>query len=326
MKLQKMKSVICTEYGSPEVLQLQQTNIPQPKENEILVKIHATSATSGDARIRRADPFIIRLIFGFKKPKNAILGVVIAGEVKAVGKAVTRYKVGGQVFGSTGMQFGAYAEYTTISEDGTLTLKPPQLSYEEAAAIPFGALAALHFLKKANLKAGQKVLIHGGSGAVGSAAIQIAKSFGAEVTAVCSNKNFEMVKSLGADKAIDYTKEDFSKSNKKYDVILETVGKSSIVQGMNALQPKGKLVLVSASFGQIFYGLVASMLSSKKVITGVDEANAIAMNYLSQLIENGQLKPVIDRSYPLEKVATAHQYVDSGRKRGNVILIIATLR
>lgn len=323
MKSQKMKSVVCTEYGSPEVLQIQQTNIPQPKDHEILLKIHATSTTSGDARIRRADPFIIRLIFGFKKPKNAILGVVVAGEVKAVGKAVTKFKVGDQIFGSTGMQFGAYAEYATISEDGTLAIKPQQLTYEEAAAIPFGALAALHFLKKANLQAGQKVLIYGASGAVGTAAIQIAKSFGVEVTAVCSSRNFELVKSLGADEVIDYTKEDFSKKHKKYDVVLEAVGKSAIAQGLNALQPKGKLLLVSASFGQMFYALFAAMMSSKKIIMGVDEENAVAMEFLHQLLMKGQLQPVIDRSYPLEKVVDAHRYVDAGRKKGNVVLTIA---
>lgn len=323
MKAQKMKSVVCTKYGSPEVLQIQQTDIPQPKDNEILLKVHATSTTSGDARIRRADPFIVRLIFGFKKPKKAILGVVVAGEIKAVGKAVTKFKVGDQVFGSAGMQFGAYAEYTTIREDGTLALKPQQLTYEEAAAIPFGALAALHFLRKANLQAGQKVLIYGASGAVGTAAIQIAKSFGVEVTAVCSSRNFELVKSLGADKVIDYTKEDFSKKEKKYDVVMEAVGKSSVSQGLHALQPKGKLLLVSASFGQMFYALFASMISGKKIIMGVDEENAEAMEFLSQLIKNGQLRPVIDRVYPLEKVVDAHHYVDAGRKKGNVVLSIA---
>ncbi|MEM9718168.1 MAG: NAD(P)-dependent alcohol dehydrogenase [Bacteroidota bacterium] len=318
-----MKSVICTKYGSPEVLQIQQTTVPQPKENEILVKIHATSATSGDARIRRADPFIIRLIFGFKRPKNSILGVVVAGEVKAIGQAVTKFKVGDPIFGSTGMQFGSYAEYTTIPEDGILALKPRELTYEEAAAIPFGALAALHFLRKANLQMGQKVLIYGASGAVGSAAIQIAKSFGVKVSAVCSSRNFDLVKSLGADKVIDYTKEDFSKTEEKYDVVLEAVGKSSISQGLNALLPKGKLLLVSASFSKMFFGILASKLSGKEIIMGVDEENAAAMNYLRELVKKGQLKPVIDRRYPLEKVVEAHQYVDSGRKKGNVILAIA---
>lgn len=318
-----MKSVICTEYGSPEVLQIQQTNVPQAKENELLIKIHATSATSGDARIRRADPFIVRLIFGFNKPKNSILGVVIAGEVIAIGKAVTKFKVGDKIFGSTGMKFGSYAEFTTIPEDGTLAMIPQQLSYEEAAAIPFGALAALHFLKKADLQAGQKVLIYGASGAVGSAAIQIAKSFGVEVTAVCSGRNFDLVKSLGADKVIDYTKEDFSKKDTKYDVVMEAVGKSSITHSLNALLAKGKLLLVSASFSKMIYAFFASKLSTKEVIMGVDEENAAAMKFLSELIKNDQLKPVIDRSYPLEKVVEAHQYVDGGRKKGNVILAIA---
>ena len=260
---------------------------------------------------------------GLKDLKNAILGVVLAGEVRAVGKSVSKFKVGDQIFGMTGMKFGSYAEYTTISEDGGLALMPPQLTYEEAAAIPFGALAALHFLKKADLKAGQKVLIYGASGAVGTAAIQIAKTFGVEVTAVCSSRNFELVKSLGADEVIDYTKEDFSKREKKYDVVLEAVGKSTVSQGLRALQPKGKLLLVSASFGQMLYGLFASMGSSKKIIMGVDEEKAEAVNHLRQLVEKGQLSPVIDRSYPLEKVVDAHHYVESGRKKGNVILAIA---
>ncbi|MEM9822960.1 MAG: NAD(P)-dependent alcohol dehydrogenase, partial [Bacteroidota bacterium] len=315
MKPQKMKSVICTEYGSPEVLQVQQTKVPLPKENEILLKIRATSVTSGDARIRRADPFVIRLIFGFKRPRNAILGVVVAGEVVAVGTAVTKFKVGDQVFGSTGMQLGAYAEYVTLSAEGVLALKPQQLTDDEAAAIPFGALAALHFLKKANLQAGQKVLIYGASGAVGTAAIQIAKALGVEVTAVCSARNFTLVQSLGADEVMDYAKEDFSKRSKKYHVVMETVGKSTVAQGLNALQDQGQLLLVSASFGQLIYGFFASILSGKKIIAGVNEENAAAMNYLRQLVENGQLRAVIDRVYPLEKVIDAHRYVDSGRKK-----------
>ncbi|MEL6867136.1 MAG: NAD(P)-dependent alcohol dehydrogenase, partial [Bacteroidota bacterium] len=318
----KMKAVVCTGYGSPEVLQIQETNLPQPKDKEILLKIHATSATSGDARIRRADPYIVRLIFGFKRPKNAVLGVVVAGEVKAIGKSVSKFKVGDQVFGSAGMQFGAYAEYVTIPEEGTLALKPQQLTYEEAAAIPFGALAALHFLRKAKLQAGQKVLINGASGAVGTAAIQIAKSFDVEVTAVCSSRNFSLVKSLGADKVVDYTKEDFSKRYEKYDVVMEAVGKSTVSQGLNALRPKGTLLLVSASFGKMFYALFASMMSGKKIVMGVDEENAEGMGFLRQLLMKGQLKPVIDRIYPMEEVVDAHRYVDTGRKSGNVVLTI----
>lgn len=322
MKAQMMNAVVCTKYGAPEVLQLQKTNIPQPKENEVLVRIFATSATSGDARIRRADPAIIKLLFGFKKPKRSILGVVVAGEVIATGSAVTKFKAGDSIFGTTGMEFGTYAEFTTIPEDGVLALKPSNINYQEAAAIPFGATAALYFLRKAKIQAGQRLLVYGASGAIGTAAIQIAKSFGAEVTAVCSERNFTLVKSLGADKVIDYTKEDFSENGEEYEIIFDTVGKSSFSKCINSLSTKGILLMASAGLVQMFQGLIISMTTSKKVFSGVVEENAEIMDYLSLMVETGQLLPVIDRSYSLGEIVKAHQYVDTGRKKGNVIIAL----
>ena len=318
----KMKAIVCTQYGAPDVLQFQEVEKPSPKDNEILIKIHATSATSGDARIRRADPFIIRLIFGFNRPRKSVLGVIVAGEVVSVGNKVTKFKVGDQVFGTSGMLFGTYAQYISLPENGVLTLKPQNMNHEEAAAIPFGATAALHFLRKAKIKKGQNILIYGASGAIGTAAIQLAKTFGAEVTTVCSTSNIEMVKSLGATKVFDYTKEDFSESNEKYNIIFDTVGKSSYSKCIKSLKKNGHLLMASAGLFQMFQGLWTSITSSKKVISGVIKETVEDMDYLKELIENGHLKAVIDRSYPLEQAAEAHRYVDKGHKKGNVILTV----
>ncbi|MFT6443414.1 MAG: NADPH:quinone reductase-like Zn-dependent oxidoreductase, partial [Salibacteraceae bacterium] len=241
-----MKAAVCTKYGEPDFLQVTEVAKPTPKENQILVKIHASSVTSGDARIRRADPFVIRLIFGFKRPRKSILGVVVAGEVESVGTEVTKFKVGDKVFGTTGMSFGAHAQYQCISEEGTLALIPEKMTYNEAAAIPFGATAALHFLRKGNVKARQKVLIYGASGALGTMAVQLAKELEAEVTAVCSDKNGTLVKVLGADHVIDYKSEDFTKNGLKYDVIFDTVGKSSFSASLKSLTKSGTMLLASA--------------------------------------------------------------------------------
>lgn len=315
-----MKAAICTQYGQPEVLELREVEQPQPQDHQILVKIHASSVTSGDARIRRADPAIVRLIFGFKRPRKSVLGVVVAGEVEAVGKQVTKFKVGDKVFGTTGMSFGAHAQYQCISEEGTLALLPAQMSYEAAAAIPFGGTAAIHFLRKADLQKGQKILIYGASGAIGTMAIQLAKARGAEVTAVCSGRNAEMVKSLGADKVIDYTQEDFSAQGIQYDVIFETVGKSAFTKLKKACKKRGVILMASAGMGMMLRGALASLFSSKKVISGVIKETAEDMNYFRKLIEAGKLKAVVDKVYPLDEIALAHAYVDKGRKRGNVII------
>lgn len=315
-----MKAAICTKYGAPSLLRIIDKAQPTPKENQVLVKIHATSVTSGDARIRRADPFVIRLIFGWKHPRKSVLGVVVAGEVSAVGSKVSKFKVGDPIFGTTGMSFGAHAEYQCIDENGTLALLPQNMNYQEAAAIPFGATAALHFLKKAKVQAGHKVLIYGASGAIGTAAIQLAREMGAEVTAVCSRKNFDLVKSLGADKTIDYTAQDYTKNEIKYDVIFETVGKSSFGSNLRALKRTGTLLLASAGMGQMMRGAFTSLFGAKKVVSGVIKENAEGLEFIQRLIETGKFKPVIDSIYPLEAIARAHEQVDTGHKRGNVIV------
>lgn len=315
-----MKAAVCTKYGAPSFLHVIDMVKPPPTENQVLIKIHASSVSSGDARIRRADPAIIRLIFGWKHPRKSVLGVVVAGEVEAIGSKVTKFKVGDQIFGTTGMSFGAHAEYTCINEDETLALLPANMNYQTAAAIPFGGTAALHFLKKGKVRAGQKVLIYGASGAIGTAAIQLAKESGAEVTAVCSAKNFELVKALGADKVIDYTKQDFTKNGIKYDAIFDTVGKSSFTDGLRSLTKKGTLLLASAGMGQMMRGAFTSLFRSKKVFSGVIKENAEGLQFLQQLIEAGKLKPVVDSIYPLEAIAHAHAHVDAGHKKGNVII------
>jgi 2-desacetyl-2-hydroxyethyl bacteriochlorophyllide A dehydrogenase len=317
-----MKAIECTQYGAPEFLQMKEVEKPSPKDNEVLIKIHATSVSSGDARMRRADPFIIRLIFGFKKPRKSILGVVVAGEIEAIGEKVSNYRAGDQVFGSSGMSFGAHAEYVAVPEDAVLALKPANMTYEEAAAIPFGGTAALHFLRIASIQQGQKVLIYGASGALGTLAVQLAKNYGADVTAVCSSSNFELMQSLGADEVIDYTKEDFSENGKKYDVIFDTVGKSSNRKALRSLNKGGYLLLASAGIGTMIGGSIASIFMSKKIISGVIKETVEDMNFFKQLIEKGKLKAVIDRIYTLKQIVEAHTYVDQGHKKGNVVIAI----
>ena len=315
-----MKAVELTKYGAPEFLQMKEVEKPSPKENEILIKIHASSVSSGDARMRRADPFIIRLIFGFKRPRKPILGVVVAGEIEAIGKKVSNYKVGDQVFGSSGMSFGAHAEYVSVPENAVLAMKPSNMSYEEAASIPFGATASMHFLRIANIQPGQKVLIYGASGALGTMAVQLAKNSGAELSAVCSTGNVDLMKSLGADQVIDYTQEDFTQNGEKYDVVFDTVGKSPLRKALKSLNESGYLLLASAGIGTMIGTSVKSLFIKKKIVSGVIKETVKDMNFFKQLIEKGSLKAVIDRTYPLDQIAEAHAYVDKGHKKGNVII------
>lgn len=317
-----MKAAICPKYGKPEVLQIKNVEKPIAAADQILLKIHASSVTSGDARLRRADPFIIRLVFGLRGPRKSILGVVVAGEVAAIGSKVTNFKVGDKLFGTSGMSFGAHAQYQCISEDGTLAAIPEKMTYEAAAAIPFGGTAALHFLKKGNVSKGQKVLVFGASGALGTAAIQLAKERGAEVTAVCSGKNAKMVTELGADKVIDYTKTDFTQNSLKYDVIFETIGKSSFSKGMKSLKNDGTMLLASAGIGLMLRGALRSLFGSKKVLSGVIKESAEDMRFFKKLIEAGKLKAVVDKVYAFEEISRAHAHVDGGHKKGNVIIIM----
>jgi len=319
----QMKAIVYTQYGSPEVLQLKEVEKPLPKDNEILLSVKATAVNSGDLRLRKADPWAVRLFFGLMKPKTNILGSVFSGEVESVGKDVRLFKIGDEVFGHTDMRFGAYASYISLSENGTLALKPKSLTHTEAAVIPFGGTTAFHFIKKAAIQPGQKVLIYGASGAVGSAAIQLAKHFGAEVTGVCSTANMDLVKSLGADNVIDYTKEDFAGSGEVYDVIIDTVNKISFSSGVKSLTKNGLLILSAAGVSEMLQGFWTSMTSSKKVVTGVISHTAEDIDFLKKLVEAGKLKPVIDKTYPLEEMAKAHAYVELGHKKGNVAVTLA---
>lgn len=318
-----MKAIVYTKYGPPEVLHLKEVDEPTPKDNEILIKVKATAVNSGDWRLRKPDPFAARLFFGLLKPKLSILGGVLSGEVEAVGKNVKKFTVGDHVFGTTGMSMGAYAEYKCLPENGVLALKPKNISHREAAVIPFGGTTALHFIKKANIKAGQKVLIYGASGAVGTAAIQLAKYFGATVTGVCSTANVELVKSLGADRVIDYTREDFTRKGETYDVIFETVNKMSFSDSLKSLKKNGILILSASAMSGMLHGLWTSMTSTQKVLTGLISETAEDMDFLKGLIDSGKIKPVIDRTYPLAQMAEAHAYVEKGHKKGNVAIEVA---
>jgi 2-desacetyl-2-hydroxyethyl bacteriochlorophyllide A dehydrogenase len=319
-----MKAIVYERYGPPEVLQLRKVEKPTPKDNEVLIRIYATPVTSGDVRLRKADPFLVRLYFGLTKPKTTILGVDLAGEVEEVGKDVKTYKIGDQVFGSAfDFGLGAYAEYKCLPEESVLAVKPANISYEEAAAVFFGAHTALHFLKKGNIEKGQKILIYGASGAIGTYAVQLARYFGAEVTGVCSTANLELVKSLGADRVIDYTQEDFTKSGETYDIIFDTVGKSPFRGSVRSLKKNGYyLRAVHMSPSPMIKGIWTSMTSSKKVIGGVAGESKEDLIFLKELIEAGKLKPVIDRCYPMEEIAEAHRYVEQGHKKGNVVITL----
>lgn len=317
-----MKAAVYAKYGQPEVLQVKEVDKPVLKDNEILVRIKATAVNSGDIRLRKADPFAVRFIFGFIKPKINILGTVFSGELESIGRNVTKFKIGDAVFGHTDMRFGAYAEYIAVKEDGSVALKPWNFTHAEAAAVPFGGVTAWHFIKKANILPRHKVLIVGASGAVGSAAVQLAKSFGAEVTGVCSTSNIVLVKSLGADKVIDYTKDDFTKNGEVYDVIFDTVKTISVSRSVKSLSNNGKMILSAAGLPEMLLGLWISKTSSKKIMTGVISHTAADILFLKGLVETGKFKPAIDKTYALEQIIEAHAYVEKGHKKGNVIVNI----
>lgn len=322
-----MKAIVYERYGPPEVLQFKELEKPVPADNEILIKIRATTVTSGDWRARSLTmptgfgP-IARLVFGVTKPRQPILGTELAGEVEAVGKQVSRFKTGDRVFAFSGAGMGGYAEYKCIPEDGAVAHTPAGLSDAEAAALSFGGTTALDFFRRADLQSGEKVLVNGASGGVGTAAVQLAKYFGAEVTGVCSTANMDLVTSLGARHVIDYTVEDFTRNGETYDVIVDTVGTAPFSRSNASLNEGGRLLLVLAALPELLKIPWAAMTSGKKIIAGPATERAEDLRLLAELAEAGHYKPAIDQCYPFEQIVEAHRHVDTGRKKGNVIVTL----
>jgi NADPH:quinone reductase-like Zn-dependent oxidoreductase len=322
-----VKAMVYDRYGSPDVLQLKEMEKPIPKANEVLIKIHATTVTSGDWRARSLNVpvgfgLIIRLVFGISRPRQPILGIELAGEIEAVGKHVSKFKVGDHVFAMSGAGMGCYAEYKCMPQNGAMALKPPNLTYHEAAALSFGGTTALDFLRRGKLRAGESVLVNGASGGVGTAVVQLAKHFGAEVTGVCSSENVALVRSLGANHVIDYTAEDFTQRGETYDIIVDTVGTAPYSRSKGSLKERGRLLQVLAGLPDMLKIPWVSMTSTKKVIAGPAAERAADLMFLAELARAGTFKPIVDRRYRFEQMAEAHRYVDTGRKKGNVVITL----
>jgi len=323
-----MKAIVCTKYGSPDILQLKEVEKPVPEGKEVLIKIHATSVNRTDTATLRAIPFIARLITGLFKPKKTILGSEFAGEIETIGKNVTRYKVGDKVFGINEDSFGSHAQFMVISEDEALTIIPENISYEQAAASSEGAYYAYNFINKVNLKSGQKVLVNGATGAIGSAAVQLLKYFDAQVTATCNTKNIELVKSLGADKVIDYSQQDFTRGDEKYHYVFDCVGKSSFFKCKPLLLSGG--VYISSDLGYLSQNISLPLITPiiKPLIGNTKTASPFPTDckeiilFIKKLIEQGKFKSVIDRQYPLDQIVEAYKYVEKGQKTGNVVITV----
>jgi len=326
-----MKAIMWAKYGPPEVLQLQEVEKPTPKAGEVLIRIYATTVTAGDCEMRSLQlplgyQLMLRLGFGFRRPRNKIPGTEVAGEIEAVGKDVRSFNEGDQVFGSAGMGFGANAEYICLPEkpgemEGGVAIKPVNMTYEEAATVPFGGRDALHFLRKGNIQSGQKILINGAGGSIGTFATQLAKYYGAEVTAIDSTGKLDMLRSLGADHVIDYTQEDFTKNGEVYDVIFDVIGKISFSRSAGSIKHNGTYLLANP-VSQMFQALWTRMRSSNKVVMETASGTIADLIFLKELIEAGKIRTVIDRSYPLEQIAEAHRYVEKGGKLGNVVITV----
>ncbi|HEV8635434.1 MAG TPA: NAD(P)-dependent alcohol dehydrogenase [Chloroflexota bacterium] len=319
-----MRAVVHDRYGGPDVLRLEEVERPVPKDDEVLVKIHAATVSRTDCGFRAADPFIVRGFTGLRRPKRRILGSELAGEVEAVGAAVSGFAVGDHVFGTSGGRFGAHAEFVCVRESAGIAHKPTGMSFEEASAVCDGALKALTCLQRADLRAGQRILVYGASGAIGTAGVQLAKHFGADVTAVCNTKNLELVRSLGADRVIDYTQEDFTRNGETYDVIFDAVGKHSFRRCRGSLGPGGAYVATDLGFlWQVpLLVLLTSRMGDKRVLLPLPRETKKDVLFLKELIEAGKYRAVIDRCYPLGQVVEATTYVETGQKTGNVVLTV----
>jgi NADPH:quinone reductase-like Zn-dependent oxidoreductase len=327
-----MKAIVWTKYGPPDVLQLQEVGKPTPKEDEVRVKVHATTVTAGDCEMRNLQfpiylSLIMRIFVGIRKPTRVtIIGQELAGEIDSVGKKVTLFKEGDQVFGSAGFSTGTYAEYVCLPEqhdEGVIAIKPDNMTYEEAATVTTGGLEALHFLRKGNIQPGQKILINGAGGSIGTYGVQLAKYFGAEVTAVDSTSKLDVLRSIGADQVIDYTKEDFTKNGQTYDVIFDVIGVSPFSRSLKSLNEKGFYLIANPKPLKMMQAALISRKSSKKVVLEMTKQKTEDLIFLKQLVEAGTIKTVIDRRYPLEQTAEAHRYVETGGKKGNVVITVA---
>lgn len=330
-----MKAIVCSQYGSPDVLKVKEVARPTPQEGEILIRVQAAPVNFGDLMARNFKavtpqqfnmPFILWLLakfaLGFSQPRVTVLGSEFAGKVEATGKNVRRFKPGDAVFGYLGQSFGAYAEYLVMSENGTVAHKPDSMSFEEAAAAPYGAIMALNLLRKANIQPGQKVLINGASGGIGSAAVQIARHLGAQVTGVCATPRMELVRALGAERVIDYTQEDFTQSGEKFDLIFDVLGKGSFSRAKSSLKPNGLYLYASFKMKQLLQMLWTSITGGQKVICAIAPGGLEDLLAVKELIEMGKIRTLIDRRFPMEQAAEAHRYVEAGGKKGSVVIVM----